>query len=67
MNIDSNNDISKLKVMLENERIEKGLCAFHFTIGMTSGASAQEIAKEILEMHEAYLAGNFVDITDQVL
>lgn len=68
MNEDANDDsIAKLNAIIEKEKLDHGLIGFHFDIGLTSGASVGEIAKEIIEMHEAYLAGKFVDITDQVL
>jgi hypothetical protein len=63
----SNDNISKLKAMFINEKLNHGLIGFHFSVGMTSDASVEDIAKEIIEMHEAYLDGEFVDITHQIL
>jgi hypothetical protein len=59
--------VEKLKAMIEKEKIDHGLIGFHFDVGLTSGASAGQVAREIVEMHEAYLAGKFIDITDHVL
>jgi hypothetical protein len=66
-NSDNSDNISKLKVMFINEKLNHGLIGFHFSVGMTSDASVEDIAKEIIEMHEAYLDGKFVDITHQIL
>jgi hypothetical protein len=55
--------IKKLENILESERREHGLIAF----GMFSayGASASILARESVEMHEAYLRGEYTDITSQ--
>ena len=59
--------IAKLKAMLEKDKIDHGLIRFHFDVGLTSGASAGQVAREIVQMHEDFLAGKFVDITNEVM
>ena len=45
----------------------EGIIGFGFTRNPYTTINAQQIAKEMIEMHEAYKCGNYVDITNQEL
>ena len=59
--------LCRLMALIEKEKTEKGLIGFHASIGLQSGIKVADVAKEIVEMHEDYLAGRFEDITDKEL
>jgi hypothetical protein len=44
-----------------------GIIGFGFTRNLSSSPNAQQTAKEIIEMHESYKRGEYIDITNEVL
>lgn len=57
----------RLEELVARERREYGLVGFRLFPAANQDASLHDTMRESLEMHEAYLAGEYTDLTDQEL
>ena len=55
--------ISRLQKIFKTE----GVIGFGFTRNSSATVNTQQTAKEMLEMHESYKRGEYIDITNQRL
>lgn len=55
--------MARLQKLLKTD----GVIGFGFTRNPSSTPDAQKTAKEVIEMHESFLRGEYIDITNEKL
>jgi hypothetical protein len=56
-----------LQELIEKEKKEHGLMAVRFFPSANKDVGINELAREAVMMHESYLAGDYIDITNTVM
>lgn len=59
--------VARLQAMIETEQNQHGLVALRMFPSANMDAEVNNIAGDAVSMHEAFLDGDFTDITDQPL
>ena len=59
--------LGRLQELMEKEKRENGLLAVRFFPSANKDVGINELAREAVMMHEAYLAGDYTDLTNTKL